>query len=99
MDSLDVMILGANRYQFEDSKTKREVKGCTVHYVQLAQADNDNIVGLIPAKATLPFEAFATFFEGHQFPITGLARIQFDLANKKNPIKVTGFEFIEPVVM
>lgn len=96
MDSLKVMILAANRYEFEDEKTKRMVSGTTVHYVSLVPVADENKVGLVPAKATLSYEAFRQF-EGMAFPSVAEASIQIDLSNSRKPFKISGFQVLEPV--
>lgn len=98
MDSLKVMILGVNQYSFTDQNTKNEVKGTTVHYVQLAPSTESDKVGYFPTKATLPYEMFEQF-KNQKFPVVADASFQFDLANKRNPIKVTGFLPKEVVVV
>lgn len=98
MDSLKVMILGASRYEFEDDKSKRTVKGTTVHYVQMVPANEEDKVGLFPTKATLPYEYYEAV-KGKTFPLYADASISFDLANKRNPIKVTGFHVTDEAVV
>lgn len=98
MDELKVLILGVQKYQFTDEKTGREVAGCSVHYVQLTHSDDEDKIGYFPTKASLKSEQFNQF-RGLTFPITGKASIQFDLSNKRNPIKVTGFTLEEAVIV
>lgn len=96
MDSLKVMILGAQQYSFEDDKTGREVSGTTIHYIQLDASTEENKVGYFPSKASLPYAEFY-LFEGLEFPLLAEAKIKFDLSNKRNPIKITGFTLQDKV--
>lgn len=95
MEALDVLVLGASRYDFEDRQTRQQLKGCTVHYVPL-QLDNTktDVVGYKPAKATLDFDKFG-LFSGKEFPIRAKATLTVDLA--ANKIKVTNFTFMGAV--
>jgi hypothetical protein len=98
MDALNVLILGVNKYEFLDDKSQKMVKGCSVHYVQLTHAHEEDKVGYFPTKASLPYEVFEQF-RGQKFPMQGDASISFDLANKRNPIKVTAFSNLQNVLM
>lgn len=98
MDSLTVMILGVNKYEFKDD-SGREVRGVTVHYVQLANSDSDDKVGYFPTKASFTDLSVFEAFRGQKFPIQAEASISFDLSNKRNPIKVTGFHDLQHIVI
>jgi hypothetical protein len=99
MESLDVMILGVQKYEFEDEKTKRIVKGVSVHYCQLLHVNEDNKMGYFPAKASLSSHEHYEQFVGLKFPLQGQATITFDLSNKKNPIKITGFNDLQNIII
>ncbi|MGX1195506.1 hypothetical protein [Metabacillus sp. SLBN-84] len=96
MEALDVLILGISKYSFNDD-SGRLVEGTTVHYVQTPGVNGADKKGLLPAKATLPVEAFEGMFSGAAFPCKAKAGITLDLSNKRNPIKVTGFHIKEAV--
>ena len=98
MDAPNVLILGASRYEFEDEKTGRAVKGTTVHYVALSPVNEENKVGLSPAKATLSYSYFEQF-EGVTFPCVAEPTITLDFSNKKNQIKFTGFKLLDSVMI
>ncbi len=90
MDALNVLILGANKYEFIDQTSQRAVKGTSVHYCQLNEDVSEERVGFFPAKVVFPYEYFDTL-KGVKFPCLAQASIQLDLSNKRNPIKVTSF--------
>lgn len=94
MPELKVLILGVNRYNFTDSNSGKEVRGTTVHFVQLSEASEDDKVGFFPTKATLSYESFESF-KGMKFPLQGVANWTLDMTNKKNPVKILGFNQLE----
>lgn len=96
MEALDVLILGISKYSFTDD-SGRLVEGTTVHYVQTPGVSENAQRGLLPAKATLPIEAFDGTFNNVTFPVKAKAGITLNLSNKRNPIKVTGFHIKEAV--
>lgn len=55
-----ITIIGANKYDFIDQKTGRNVQGCNVHHLMNTNT-NENAVGQIPAKISFPLEKYATF--------------------------------------
>lgn len=99
MDSLQVMILGASKYNFKEESTGREVKGVTVHYVQLTHTNEEDKVGYFPTKASFSDQRIFEEFRGVKFPVQADASITFDLANKRNPIKVTGFANVQSILI
>ena len=58
-----VIVLGASPYRFQDERTRRELVGCTVHYVIAENLDpvedkEKAVKGYKPVKGTLPYEAY-----------------------------------------
>lgn len=98
MDALKVLILGVQRYKFEDQKTEREVSGTTVHFIQLSHTNEEDKIGYFPTKSTLSYDSYEAF-RGLQFPLSADAEWTLDLANKKNPIKVLGFLNLDNVLI
>ena len=96
MGTLQVLILGVSRYNFEDKG--KILTGTSVHYVQLTHANEEDKVGYFPTKANLPIQAYEQF-KGHQFPLQAEAIWELDMSNKRNPIKIKGFEKLETVLV
>lgn len=56
MQTIELNAVGARRYSFEDRDSKRLVEGVNIYY--LNEEVNDDVVGVIPAKVTLPYDAW-----------------------------------------
>lgn len=96
MGTLQVMILGVSRYDFDDNKTGKNLKGCSVHYVQLTHSQEADKFGYFPAKANLSYEDFEAF-QGLKFPLQADAEWTLDMSNKRNPVKIVGFINLEHI--
>lgn len=92
-----VIILGVSQYSFENDQ-KKMVSGTTVHYISTEAADEDQKKGYAPAKANLPVEAFEGM-KKWQFPQVCEASILVDLANKRNPLKITAFKPVKALAI
>ena len=84
-----VIVLGVKRYDFLNDQGQ-PVKGTSVWYYDLEATNEENAVGVLPQKATLPYEAFEVE-KHHAFPLEAEAVLKLDLA--KGRIKVGGFLF------
>ena len=98
MDALQVMILGVSRFDFTDERTKKQLKGTSVHYVQLTHTAEADKFGYFPTKATIPYEDFEAF-RGIKFPLQANAEWTLDMSNKRNPVKITGFTNLENIIL
>jgi len=87
-----VLILAMSTYDFKNSDNEL-VKGTTVHYVALKNDGmNQNLLGLQPAKGTLPVEVFQQH-RNESFPCYAEMEFTFDYA--KNKIKPINFNFLK----
>ena len=95
------VLLFASQYSFEEEKTGREVKGCSVHYILTEDLspcydEERSAKGYRPAKASLPFEVYDKTKD-----VPGFYHLDIDVqAGSDGKIKavVTGLEFIRPLV-
>lgn len=85
----NVIVLGVKRYDFTNDKNET-VRGTSVWYYDLELTNEENAVGMLPNKATLPYEAFDVE-KHHKFPCEAVALLKLDLS--KGKIKVGGFQF------
>ena len=85
----EVMVLGVSRYNFTNDDGE-QVKGTTVHYYDVAGANEENRYGVLPSKANLSLDSFDAF-KAHVFPTKAIATITIDM--QRNKLKVTGFDF------
>lgn len=93
-NTMKVVVLGANRYSFEDQSTKRTVEGCKVHYINIGNAPGDNEIGSIPKAENMEYGYFNKL---GQVPGIYEAKVQFDMRGKKIQAKIVDFKFVEPV--
>jgi len=91
---MKVVVLGANRYSFEDQQTKREVKGCKVHYVALDNPPENNQVGMIPMAENMEYSYFTQL---GQVPGVYEATVGLQMRGRSIRPKITNFKFLEPV--
>ncbi|WP_103110852.1 hypothetical protein [Brevibacillus reuszeri] len=91
---MQVLVLGANRYSFEDQQTKREIEGTKVHYVSLEPISEDNSKGLLPKAETMEYGYFK---ELGTVPGIYEATVQFVMHNRGLRAKIVNFKFLEPV--
>lgn len=84
----DIVVLSATRYSFENERGQT-LEGTSVWYYDETPINEDNRIGLIPVKATLPVLQFDAF-KGQTFPIAVTANVRVDLARGK--MKVESFE-------
>jgi hypothetical protein len=97
MGTLQVLILGVSRYNFED-KDGKKLTGTSVHYVQLSHSNENDKFGYFPAKANLSYDDFEVF-RGLKFPLQADADWTLDMSNKRNPVKITGFSDLQNVII
>lgn len=90
MNEIPVVILGVKPYSFENEQ-KQKLEGVTVHYYS-TQPKGVNVkhTGFIPAKCSVPTDQLG-YLEKLKFPASARAIYTIDLANNRNPIKITGF--------
>lgn len=93
MENMKVVVLGANRYSFEDDKG-RTVEGCKVHYINIGNKPGENELGSIPKAQNMEYSFFNKI---GQVPGIYEAKLAFDMRGKNIRINITDFEFIEPV--
>lgn len=91
---MKVVVLGANRYSFEDEKSGREIEGCKVHYVTMDSGEEENQMGMIPKSENMPY---AYYNQLGQVPGVYDATVTFQLSGKTLKAKISNFKFIEPV--
>lgn len=94
MQNMKVVVLGANRYSFDDEKTGRTVEGCKVHYISLDNSTGDNEIGSIPMSQSMEYSFFNKI---GQVPGIYEAVTALDMRGKKLGIKIVDFKFIDPV--
>lgn len=94
MQNMKVVVLGANRYSFDDKKTGRTVEGCKVHYISLDNSTGDNEIGSIPMSQSMEYSFFNKI---GQVPGIYEAVTALDMRGKKLGIKIVDFKFIDPV--
>jgi hypothetical protein len=94
-----MLVLSASRYDFEDSATHRQVKGCSVVTASVnASSTSTDLVGSKPAKNTLPIERFHEF-EGVSLPAISDVDYDIDLATMKAvPISFDNFVSLSGLV-
>lgn len=89
-----IFVLGANRYDFEDEKTGKQIRGVKLHYVDYgAEGDNENINGLIPSTETIEYSRFYEI-EGPGFYIVTLG---YDLSGRKPKVVFERLRLVQPM--
>lgn len=92
MFTQNVLVLCLSTYNFQNDKDEN-VKGTTVYYVDLKNdGSNSSLLGLKPAKGTLPEEQFL-IHKNDKFPC--YASMQFDMNFANQKIKPVSFDFIK----
>lgn len=92
--TMKVVVLGANRYSFEDQVTKRTIEGCKVHYINIGNKPGENEIGSIPKSENMDYSYFNQL---GQVPGVYDATVQFDMRGKQMRVKIVDFKFLEPV--
>lgn len=88
----NVLILSANKFDFEEEGTNRQIKGVTVWLLPLNQQD-DNINGIKPVKYSLKSDKM-NIFDSFQLPAYATMNFTFDFAKSK--ILPNGFSDVVP---
>ena len=91
---MKVVVLGANRYSFEEQGTKRTIEGTKVHYIDLGNSSEEHSLGSIPKSQIMPYSYFNQL---GQVPAVYDAEVQFDMSGKVMKAKIVDFKFIEAV--
>jgi hypothetical protein len=94
MEKMKVVVVGANRYSFEDKSDGKTIEGCKVHYMQLNPESNDNTKGSVPQAANMPFSYFN---ELGKVPGVYDAVIVPEMRGSKLTLVIKEFEFVTPV--
>lgn len=94
MEKLKVVVLGANRYSFEDRETKREIEGCKVHYVGINAESSQNQIGMVPLSENMEYGYFNQL---GTVPGVYEATVELQMRGRKLQNKITSFKFLEPV--
>jgi hypothetical protein len=92
--TMKVVVLGANRYNFEDEKTGKTIEGCKVHYINVGTTEEENVTGSIPKAENMPYKYFN---ELGQVPGVYNAKVQFNMNGRKIVAKIVEFKFVEAV--
>lgn len=89
-----VVVLGVKRYKFPDRETGEIRDGCSVHYIDLETVEENDLYGVLPQKASLPYETFEKFKNG-----TGIyeADLALDFKGKQPTIKLKDFTFFKKI--
>lgn len=91
---MKVVVLGANRYSFEDRSSKREVEGCKVHYISLDDQGGQNQIGMIPLAENMDYGFFNKL---GKVPGIYEATISNQIRGRKLVPVISDFSFIEEV--
>lgn len=94
MEKMQVVVLGANRYSFEDKSDGKTVEGCKVHYIQLSPTASDQVKGSVPQAANMPYGYFG---ELNKVPGIYNAEIAPEMRGSKLTLVIRCFEFVAPV--
>lgn len=94
MDKEKVILLGARKYDFANQETGEIIKGCNVFYSTLKQENDENLVGSVANKVSLPYDEFQKY-QSIKYP--SIAEMSYSLSfSGRNPrINVDGFKVIE----
>lgn len=91
MNDIKVIVLGANRYSFEDQKTGKQVEGCKVHYVPVSGEESDHTIGSIPQSVNMPY---AYFNKLNQVPGVYDAELKMGMRGRNMTLTVAEFKFV-----
>lgn len=94
MQTINVKVLGVNKYSFQEQGTNRTIEGCNVHFINEESTETERNVGFLPKKATLPYEAYETFIK-KEFPFKAKAYLTVDFNGQKPQLKITNFEEVK----
>lgn len=86
-----VTLLGAKRYNFVKEGTGEIIKGTKAFYHSANANKDENFIGFEATVSNLPYETFDEL-KDLKFPVSATAIFNIDLANKKNPLKLTGIK-------
>lgn len=92
-NTIELYVVGAKAYSFNDRETGRLVEGVNIFYLNEDKTDNQS-VGQVPAKVTLPFHFFdkvSTF----KFPSLCKATLEQQLTAKGVKTKVVDLNFVK----
>lgn len=92
--TMKVVVLGANRYSFEEQGTKRTIEGTKVHYINIGNESGENELGSIPKSQIMDYSYFNQL---GQVPGLYEAKVQFDMSGKTMKAKIVHFKFLEQV--
>lgn len=87
-----VQVVGVKRYDFTNDE-KENVSGTTVYY--LSESNDENIKGMVTARANLPYEAYKRF---NEFPKEMNAVVTISMGNGNLRSKVVDFEEVDQKV-
>lgn len=94
METMKVVVLGANRYNFEDDKTGRTIEGCKVHFINIGNKPGENELGSIPKAQNMEYSFFNQL---GQVPGIYEAQLQMNMSGRNIRMDIVDFKFIEPV--
>ena len=95
MDPMQVIILGASKYSFEDRETGRQIEGCKVHFLNLEEMDEENVTGFIPSSANMPYK-YHEAVRSLELPHLAEAGVTVSFTGKKPTVKIASFDPIKP---
>lgn len=84
----NVTLLSVSKYSFVNEQGQ-QLDGTTVWYYDDVPVNEENRVGFVPIKASLPSSIYDTL-KGLNFPLPVIANVKLDLARGK--FKVQSFE-------
>lgn len=92
---MKVMVLGMSQYSFQNDNGQ-EIKGTKVHYVELSTNNENDMVGVIPQTATMPYEYF-NILNKQNVPGIYTAKLSISLRGRRPVLRVDSFDYISSI--